>query len=117
MRPLLLVVPFIVAFPNSMDANVMTGNELQNYCSAPRDTQFDAACTQYVQGFLGGIEASSGGMSKDAKIWCIPDGATIGQARLVVEKYMREHPEGLHQPASLVTGLALMFAFPCKISN
>jgi hypothetical protein len=97
-----------------MEAKVLTGNEPHGFCAARNGTDLDAACTQYVQGFLAGIEvAGYGGKTKDDKIWCLPEGATVGQARLVIEKYMRENPEALHQPASLITALALMLAFPC----
>jgi hypothetical protein len=95
---------------------VFTANKLRQYC-ADRDAVSDAACTEYIQGFVGGIGAADGSKEKDAKLWCFPKDATVGQARLVVEKYMRENPEILHKSASFITGTALLFAFPCKIQT
>jgi hypothetical protein len=45
---------------------------------------------------------------------CFPAGASANQNRLVVEKYMAQHPEKLHQYAAILTIDALREAFPCK---
>jgi Rap1a immunity proteins len=67
-----------------------------------------------MEGFLGGIEAGDGSKEKDKRIWCFPRDATVRQARLVVEKYLRDNPAILHRPAGLIAGIALMLAFPCE---
>jgi hypothetical protein len=46
--------------------------------------------------------------------YCPPkDGLSVVQARLIVEKYMGEHPEDLHLEAGLSAAQALWDAFPC----
>jgi hypothetical protein len=42
------------------------------------------------------------------------DGLSVDQGRLIIEKYLKEHPESLHEEAGLVAGPALLDAFPCK---
>ena len=44
---------------------------------------------------------------------CVPQGVTRKQFMLVVEKYLKEHPEDLHEPAYRLIDWALMEAFPC----
>jgi hypothetical protein len=46
---------------------------------------------------------------------CPPNGGvSVDQGRLIIEKYMRNNPETLHEQAGVVAGLALVQAFPCK---
>jgi len=44
---------------------------------------------------------------------CIPDEASIGQLARVVVKWLREHPEKLHELKSFLVMEALKNAFPC----
>jgi hypothetical protein len=44
---------------------------------------------------------------------CIPEKATILQAIRVLVKWLREHPQRLHEPKSILTRDALKEAFPC----
>jgi Ssp1 endopeptidase immunity protein Rap1a len=71
----------------------------------------------YLQGFVAGIEAGDGSKLRDKRIWCFPEGATVNQGRLIVEKHMRDYPQTLHQDAAMIVAAALMFAFPCRDSN
>ena len=48
-----------------------------------------------------------------APVSCPPAGTTPTQARLIVEKYMRDHPEDLHLPAQDIVFAAAGPAFPC----
>ena len=46
---------------------------------------------------------------------CLPKGGvTNGQAARVVLRYLRDHPEQLHEKASFLAVLALRDAFPCS---
>jgi hypothetical protein len=47
-------------------------------------------------------------------LFCTPKAITNGQAARIVVKYLREHPEKLHEHDSLLAIEALMKAFPCK---
>jgi hypothetical protein len=57
------------------------------------------------------------GIANDKETLCIPHEVTVAQIQLVVVKYMREHPEKLHQDAGVIAGDALISAFGCKNSN
>jgi hypothetical protein len=49
---------------------------------------------------------------------CPPkEGIAVDQARLVIDKYFREHPEKLHEEAGFLAAEAFMAAFPCRKSN
>jgi hypothetical protein len=75
---------------------------------------FRATCTAYISGVVDGSELISGDGKREAKLVCIPvDSVTAGQLRLVVVKYLNEHPEELHQPASWLIEFAFIKAFPC----
>jgi Rap1a immunity proteins len=50
---------------------------------------------------------------KGAALFCAPNSMTNGQATRIVVKYLRDHPEELHQPDSVLTFTALRAAFPC----
>ncbi len=46
---------------------------------------------------------------------CIPDEASVAQLARVVVKWLREHPEKLHELKSFVVIEALKSAFPCPV--
>ncbi len=52
------------------------------------------------------------------EIACLPvNGLENGQAARVVTKFLRDHPERLHQPDALLAIVAIKEAFPCKGSS
>jgi Rap1a immunity proteins len=87
-------------------------NELLQRCSAHPGSAEDVACLTWIEGFVDGIALGQSG-----KNWCFPEGGSVGQARLIIENVLREHPEMLHRDAAMVAGAALMSAFPCKGSD
>ena len=56
-------------------------------------------------------------LAKDGKLGstgiCMQTGVTQGQLGKVLAKYLKEHPEDLHQSAALLGMDSLMEAFPC----
>jgi hypothetical protein len=50
---------------------------------------------------------------KGAALFCQPDESTNDQAARIVLKYLRDHPEELHKPGTVLTFTALRGAFPC----
>ena len=48
-----------------------------------------------------------------AAVSCPPAGTTPTQARLIVEKYMHDHPKDLHLPARDIVFAASQQVFPC----
>jgi hypothetical protein len=53
--------------------------------------------------------------------WLLPKGCsddvTMGQMVLVVNKYLKDHPEDLNLPDALLVSAALSKAFPCPTSH
>jgi Rap1a immunity proteins len=45
---------------------------------------------------------------------CLPNELIGSQAVLIIEKFMKEHPEQLHYPAGVVAFYALWQDFPCS---
>jgi hypothetical protein len=86
--------------------------ELQQWCSNPKNSSESLICTAYMAGFLDGLYQADA-----QKAFCFPRGFTVGQARLIIEKFMSEHPEELHKGASAISARALLIAYPCKRSN
>jgi hypothetical protein len=71
-------------------------------------------CTAMVEGVEGAIFVLNDSVSSNMKT-CYPVAGTtnIQKARIVV-KYLQEHPDQLHLPASMLTLIAYKAAFPCK---
>ena len=47
-------------------------------------------------------------------VFCAPESVSTDQGVSVVVKYLKEHPEDLHQRGTTLTVLALKQTFPCK---
>lgn len=93
---------------------VETGNDILSMCKDPsatlewKELAGDQSCLNYIMGVFDGYEVTSkGGI-------CRPEGVTFGQVELVVLKYVKDHPEELHEPAAALVLLALKNAFPCS---
>ena len=94
----------------------LKGTDLYTACTgAPRD---QAECRMYIIGFFNGLGlAQIAARRKKLPLSCYPDDLTNLQASLIVEKYMRDHPETLHLSAITIAATALALAFPCPGSN
>ena len=103
----------------------MTGNKFLRDCKviiedreATADERWRTAfCAGYVQGFMDEHDAwqiLEETQSKQLVLFCIPDVATNQQIIKIIAKYMGDHPDKLHIPASLLMEKALNIAFPCK---
>jgi Rap1a immunity proteins len=67
----------------------------------------------YIRGFVDGI--AIGTAAAEVGALCAPDkGISPTQARLIFEKYVRDHPDRLSGEAGLVMGEALISTFPCR---
>jgi hypothetical protein len=51
---------------------------------------------------------------EDFAATCFPDGAPVAQLARVLVKWLRDHPEKLHEPKSLLVMEAFRDAFPCQ---
>jgi hypothetical protein len=72
-------------------------------------------CDFWITSFLLGAFASQANAQQGnfSPVGCPPGGVTATQARLIVEKYMRDHPDDLHLPAQDIVFAASQLAFPC----
>lgn len=102
------------------------GNDLLTKCKAAVDAMDGRGvsdkgmtvapeCLAFVGGFLDGIGASEKGDPQH--ILCFPEGVKLGQAVRVVERWLDEHPEKLHQTASACLFQALHSTFGCRPSD
>ncbi len=92
-------------------ADALTGIELQTACNVQAPD-----CIAFVMGMTQGVRYGQAYSQQGYKI-CVPDDATAGQLEQVVQKYLREHPEKLHESAGSLSAEAIYAAFPCRNSN
>lgn len=81
------------------------------------DSTEHMVCVSYLRGLLEGM--FFGSVSAVATVgYCPPkNGIAPEEGRLIIEKYMRDHPRYLDEKASVIAGTALLSAFPCKIRH
>jgi len=124
-----LIIGIILLSPNTA---LSDGNELLSQCNTAiailegakeSSDPNDAAYLGYCFGLLGGVTGLNryyqnlyGQIEYEGiLLFCIPEsGMGNGQAARIAVKYMREHPERLHENAVVILVTAFMEAFPCK---
>jgi len=85
-----------------------TGMNLQSLCeTAPHE------CSAFALGFVSGAAA----YQQLGNTFCPPPAVKVPQLTLVISKFLRDHPERLHEDAWRLAGTALSIAFPCHRSN
>ena len=90
-------------------AEDFTGAGLQSACSDNQDI-----CDFWITGsLLGAFGSRTSQQGNLTPVSCPPGGTTRLQARLIVEKYMRDHPDELRLPAQDIVFAASQLAFPC----
>lgn len=94
-------------------ANAYTGNDLLRNLKAYDKNNPDLVAV-YEEGVGFGYIQGAKHVLSDAKLICIPETVTYGQARSVVQKYLESNPEALHRSAHTLVANALMATFPCK---
>jgi hypothetical protein len=108
-RLICLCVAVIVL--GAVPAGAMTGNELRN------DAHKGGESFSFIHGFIEGTISGFGLCalaSTNKNPFCFPKGVTQGQTINVVLKYLDDHPEELHEPASILILKAVKTAWPCK---
>jgi hypothetical protein len=96
-------------------ADVPSGRELYHLCiQSKKGDSLDFACDVYIRGFIEGIIAQRVMSTSNGPHICPPQNTgELYVIRSIVEKYIRDHPEQLDNPASIVLALALVRALPC----
>jgi len=100
------------------------GNEFLSKCSSAvklldneklsnSEMQDAEWCLGYVEGIADGIEIVSE-TSKSARLYCMAEDVTTGQGVRVFVKWLRDHPEKLHNSGRILVVASFVNAFPCK---
>jgi hypothetical protein len=95
------------------------GPNLYEACvTAHRGSIEDRACNLYLSGISTGFYLAQQVYGAGGH-FCFPneEALDVRQVRAITEKYLRDHPEKMHEKAPLLVLLALAQAFPCKSSN
>lgn len=109
-------------------STVWTGNDLLTNCSAfvkvmDGEKSKDVVKAGYCVGYLVGIQdglllmegvATKNKSAKNVKLVCTPIGTSVGQFARVLEKFLKDHPEYLHEPSGVLSYVAFTEAFPCR---
>jgi Rap1a immunity proteins len=92
----------------------LTANWLYTVCAAG-DQQGQAICKMWISGFEGGMFSSQelARANKLKPVSCIPNNVTSDQAKLIIEKFMRDNQQYMQLSAEMVAAYALVIAFPC----
>jgi Rap1a immunity proteins len=107
MRAALIVVLALLGLVQSAQAQNNTGNDLYNWCSAPRDDYLHwGMCYGYIEGVFDVITLTLP--------LCGYGGANRQQVRDVVFQYLYTHPAERHERANWLASRALKQAFPCQ---
>ncbi len=115
MRRLVLLLIFLLMANSAKAQNSeITGNWLYTVCAAS-DQQGQLICKIWVSGFEAGMFSSQelAWANKIKPASCIPNNVTGDQAKLVIQKFMRDNPKYMRLPAEMVAAYALEIAFPC----
>ncbi len=89
-------------------ASALKGNELIYYC--------EASPSDFDKGFCAGFVTSAWNdflSARERRYHCDPPNATFEQVAQVVQKYLADHPEELHEEALILIFHALDDAFLC----
>jgi Rap1a immunity proteins len=115
MKPLaFILICLALASPLKAEEGIK-GTDLYTACKgAPRD---QVQCRIWIFGFANGLELAQIARNENRTFMCLPEDLTNLQVSLIVEKFMGDHPEVLHDSAITVAATALGLAFPCPGSN
>ena len=106
----------------SLSADRLTDQMMKlNWCAGYLQAAQDAASlTQIHLALIGAMGITLSGPDKQREAAfdmlrgaCIPERAPVAELARVLVKWLREHPEKLHEPKSTLTLHAFIEAFPC----
>lgn len=93
-------------------ANFLDASELRARCESSR-VDFVNTCLGYLTG-VADAENAAPAWRMQKSLFCVPQGVTGRELRLLVVDYFREHPEEDDVNASIVVGNAFVEAYPCE---
>jgi hypothetical protein len=97
-----------------------SGEDLLKFCEKKPNSTGDVGCHLYIKGLVEGFKQGElqRFMSMTGNYFaselCIPEGVTFNQLTLIVVKYLKNHPEKLHEHPSDVVLNSVREAFPCR---
>ena len=114
----LIALMTVAAYPREAVAEMDTGNDILEWCEyKQKDTlgwYKQGLCDGYLNGIVEGLLfAQHAPTGIQITFNCKPEAVTRGQTELVIVKYLKAHPEQLHNPAVMLVYSALAEAFPC----
>jgi Rap1a immunity proteins len=114
-RFVLLLIFLLVASSAKAQTSNLTGNWLYTVC-ATSDQQGQLICQMWISGFQAGIISSQNlaQVNKLKPASCIPYDVTADQAKLIIEKFLRDNPQYMQLSAEMVATYGLVIAFPCR---
>jgi hypothetical protein len=116
----LVLIAFAIVSPASAQQPhlYVTGNQLLLACVEVErgkdsgDIYKAMECVHFVRGAMD-AHVLWHEVESRPRPYCAPGSASPGQRGLVVLKWLRDHPESLHLPASFSVLKAMAQAFPC----
>lgn len=126
MYVLLIMVVLVIGFTGNVHSESETtdGNKFLERCNnaisyldgSKKDVSYVDAmfCLGYMEG-MNTMNMFYQAMIGNNAFYCLPEaGMTNGQSARIIVKYLKEHPELLHEPAIALATRAFREAFPCK---
>ena len=111
MKILVAITTAILLASISPQANSKTGLEILESIEKSEDARI--MMHLYLMGVSDGLYHATTALY-DEVILCIPDDVTNTQMALVVEKYLKDNPEELHENITTLAFYAMLEAYPCK---
>jgi len=120
-----IVIGLALITTPAMAQKSLTGNDMLRHCSraddsapgkAPLSGDLGNISMQGIcVGAVGGMRyLANDGTTQSEHATCIPSAVTNGQALSVVVRYLRNHPERLHEQFESLVLAAFVEAWPCK---
>lgn len=97
------ICAFLICLSSSASAEFWDGNGLVRRLNEPAGYSNGAAL-----GFIIGVHDTS-----ENSLHCSPSNVNVGQVRSVVQQYLNEYPELLHNAAHILVIRALQRVWPC----
>jgi nitrogen fixation-related uncharacterized protein len=96
------------------DVDPGSASRLRQLCASTNELN-KTVCGVYVAGLLHGILIGTN-RTRQGQPFCIPDGFTAEQVKVLFEKWAIENPnqELLKLPANIVVASVLLKTFPCR---
>lgn len=109
----ILCMALFVPSARASAQSTIDGNSYVPICGAPNGTFSDGVCFGFVKGVVGGVDLQRYLDSNSVPVFCSPSGVTYGQEEDIFRKYLVDHPERRHLPASELVIESMQTAFPC----